>query len=214
MRNGIAPARPALSPLLKLVLEAGPLVVFFVMNARSGIFEATAAFMAAVAVALAATYILARQIPILPLVSGVFVLAFGALTLALNDDLFIKLKPTVVNLLFGAILFAGLAFGRPLLQPLLDSMLRLTGPGWRRLTAMWAGFFCVLAVLNEVVWRSFSTDFWVSFKLFGIMPLTLVFSALAIYLVRKEMIPEDGERPEEKPSEEKRDLPADQGAEP
>lgn len=188
------PTRPPISPLLKLVLEAGPLVVFFVINSRSDIFTATAAFMVAVIVALVVNYTLERRVPIMPLVSGFFVLVFGALTLALNDELFIKLKPTIVNTLFGVILFGGLAFGKPLLAPLLGSMLKLTDKGWWRLTLLWAGFFFVLAVINEIIWRNFSTDFWAGFKLFGIMPITLVFSGLAIFLVRKEMIHDDDKK--------------------
>ncbi len=194
MTESRAPERPAISPILKLVLEAGPLVVFFIVNARSDIFAATGAFMAAVAVALAVNYHLERRVPILPLVSGIFVLVFGALTLALNDETFIKLKPTIVNTLFGIILFGGLAFGKPLLAPLLGSMLQMTDHGWRRLTLLWACFFFFLAVLNEIVWRNFSTDFWAGFKLFGIMPITLVFSALAIFLVRREIIHEDSKK--------------------
>ncbi len=191
MTQSSLPTRPAISPILKLVLEAGPLVVFFVVNARADIFVATAAFMVAVITALAVNYALERRVPIMPLVSGFFVLVFGALTLALNDELFIKLKPTIVNTLFAVILFGGLAFGRPLLAPLLGSMLKMTDKGWWRLTLLWACFFVFLAVLNEIIWRNFSTDFWAGFKLFGIMPITLVFSGLAIFLVRKEMIHDD-----------------------
>ncbi len=191
MNNTTLPERPAISPFLKLVLEAGPLVVFFIANSRADIFVATGAFMVAVVIALSVNYALERRVPILPLVSGFFVLVFGALTLGLNDEVFIKLKPTIVNALFAVILFGGLAVGRPLLAPLLGTMIKLTDRGWRRLTLLWACFFCLLAVLNEVVWRNFSTDFWAGFKLFGIMPITLVFSGLAIYLVRQEMIHED-----------------------
>ncbi len=194
MTQSDLPARPAISPFLKLVLEAGPLVVFFVVNARSDIFTATAAFMVAVIAALSVNYALERRVPILPLVSGAFVLVFGALTLILNDELFIKLKPTIVNTLFGVILFGGLALGRPLLAPLLGTMLKMTPRGWHRLTLLWACFFIVLAVLNEIIWRNFSTDFWAGFKLFGIMPITLIFSGLAIYLVRGEMIHENEEK--------------------
>ncbi|GAB5471407.1 MAG: septation protein A [Rhodospirillales bacterium] len=164
------------------------MVVFFVVNARADIFAATGAFMVAVLIALTINYWLERRIPIMPLVSGFFVLIFGALTLALNDELFIKLKPTIVNTLFGVILFGGLAFGKSLLTPLLGSMLQMTPRGWRRLTFLWAGFFFFLAILNEIIWRNFSTDFWAGFKLFGIMPITLVFSAAAIFMVRGEMI--------------------------
>lgn len=178
-----------LHPALKLLLEIGPLGVFFLVNARTDIFTATGAFMAAVGVALTVNYVLERRVPVMPLVSGFFVLVFGALTLILNDELFIKLKPTIVNGLFAVILFGGLAVGRPLLQPLLGSMLQLQPAGWRKLTLAWACFFVVLAILNEIVWRSFSTEFWAGFKLFGIMPLTLLFSGAALFAVRRHIVP-------------------------
>ena len=187
----MTPARPPLNPFLKLALEMGPLGLFFVTNAKFGLFTGTAVFMVAVLVALAINYWLERRIPIMPLVSGFFVLVFGTLTLALNDELFIKLKPTIVNGLFATILFGGLAFGKPLLQPLLGSMLKIETAGWRKLTIAWAWFFVLLAVLNELVWRNFSTDFWVGFKLWGIMPLTVAFSGLALLWVKRHILPEE-----------------------
>jgi intracellular septation protein len=187
----MTPSRPPLNPLLKLALEIGPLGVFFIVNAQAGLFAGTGAFMGAVALALAINYWLERRIPIMPLVTGLFVLVFGALTLALNDELFIKLKPTIVNGLFAVILFGGLFFGKALLQPLLGAMVKMEPAGWRKLTLAWAWFFVLLAAINEVVWRNFSTDFWVGFKLFGIMPLTLVFSGLALLWVRRHMLPEE-----------------------
>ncbi len=183
--NGTTAARGEMHPLLKLAIEIGPLVIFFVANAKFGIFVATGAFMAAIAVALGVNYTLLRRVPILPLVTGVFVLVFGGLTLILQNELFIKLKPTIVNGLFAAILLGGLGFGKSFLRSLLDSMFRLTDRGWRILTLRWALFFIVLAVLNEIVWRNFSTDTWVSFKVFGIMPLTLVFSFAQVPLINR-----------------------------
>jgi intracellular septation protein len=179
------PPRRHLPPLAKLALELGPLGLFFLGNAyadRFGIapdgrlYAATGLFVAATLVALAVHYALVRRLPIMPLVSGAVVVVFGGLTLALRDETFIKLKPTIVNALFGAVLLGGLAFGRSLLAVVLDSMFRLTEEGWRKLTLRWGLFFLVLAVLNEVVWRTQSTDFWVSFKVFGIMPLTVLFA--------------------------------------
>jgi intracellular septation protein len=164
------------SPLLRLALEAGPLGIFFAVNARAGIQAATAAFMVAIVVSLIASRILEKRYPVLPLVTAVFVLVFGGLTLILKDELFIKLKPTVVNSLFGAILLGGLATGRSLLKPLLGTALELDAAGWRTLTLRWGVFFLFLAALNEVIWRTVSTDTWVSFKVFGILPITLAFA--------------------------------------
>src|SRR3954451_2882460 len=174
-----------LNPLAKLALELGPLVLFFLANAyadRFGfaenrrIFAATGLFIAATLVALAVHYLLVRKLPIMPLVSGVVVVVFGGLTLFLQDEVFIKLKPTIVNTLFGLTLLGGLYYRKPLLQIVLDSMFDLTEEGWRKLTLRWAVFFFVLAALNELVWRTQTTDFWVSFKVFGIMPLTIAFA--------------------------------------
>src|SRR5215218_3032842 len=172
----MAPSAPRLNPFLKLALELGPLGVFFVANQRAGIFAATAIFIAATVLALGVHYALVRKLPIMPLVSGAVVVVFGGLTLVLQDELFIKLKPTIVNTLFGLTLLGGLYFRKPLLAIVLDSMFELTEEGWRKLTLRWAIFFFVLAALNEIVWRTQSTDFWVSFKVFGIMPITLAFA--------------------------------------
>lgn len=200
------PTRKELSPLLKMALELGPLAVFFLFNARGEqiaaafpvlqavgkpIFLATAAFMVAITVSLAVSLWLTRRLPIMPLVSGVVVLVFGALTLWLNDELFIKLKPTIVNCLFGSVLLIGLLFGKALLGYVFDSAFKLTDEGWRKLTFRWGVFFFVLAVINEIVWRNFSTDFWVSFKVFGIMPITLVFTMTQLPLIQKHALSEE-----------------------
>jgi len=200
-------------PWIKLAIEAGPLVVFFLVNGRDGLpefrhlwmaegaaplvgqslFEATGAFMVATVIALVAGWRMERKLPIMPLVSGGFVLVFGGLTLVLADETFIKLKPTLVNTLFAVILFGGLAFGRALLKPLFGAALQLSERGWRVLTLRWAIFFVILAIANEIVWRNFTTDFWVSFKLFGIMPLTFLFAASQTPLLLREQVEEDGE---------------------
>jgi intracellular septation protein len=177
-----------LNPTLKLVLDIGPLVLFFAANAKLGIYAATGAFMVAVLVALAVAYVLTRRIEVMPLVTAIIVLIFGGLTLVLHDDLFIKLKPTIIYLLFGGTLLGGLAFGKPLLGMVFDSVFDLTEEGWRKLTWRWAIFFFVLAILNEIVWRNFSTDVWVSFKLFGVVPLTFIFGALQYPLLTKYQV--------------------------
>ena len=173
---------------IRLVTEAGPLVVFFLANWRAGIFWATGLFMAATAIALAVSYALERRVPVMPFVSGVFVLVFGALTLWLQDELFIKVKPTIVNLLFAGILAGGFLTGRYFLKMITG--LSLEDIGWRKLTVRWIGFFILLAVLNEVIWRNFSTDFWVNFKLFGIMPLTFAFALSQIPLIKRHYVDE------------------------
>lgn len=171
--------------MLRLSLEIGPLVVFFILNARFGLMTATAGWMASTAVALVVSYIMHRRIPILPLVSGAFVLVFGGLSLWLDDAFFIKIKPTVVNTLFGLILLGGLIARRNLLRPVLGWAFALEEAGWHKLARNWGLFFLFLAVLNEVVWRNFSTDTWVNFKVFGLMPLTMLFSATQLPIITK-----------------------------
>jgi intracellular septation protein len=178
-------AKPQISPGLKLALDVGPLVLFFFANSRFGIFAATATFMVAVLIALAVTYYMTRHIAVMPVVTAVVVLIFGGLTLMLHDEMFIKLKPTIIYVLFGGALLGGLLFDKPLLGMVLDSVFQLTGEGWRKLTWRWVWFFFALAVLNEIVWRTQSTDFWVNFKLFGVVPLTMLFGALQYPLLVK-----------------------------
>lgn len=170
--------------VLKLLIELGPLVVFFAVNAMAGIFWGTGVFMVATVAALAAARISTGRVPIMPLVTGVFVVVFGGLTLWLQNDQFIKVKPTIVYLLFAAILFGGLFSNRLFLKTIFGEIMHLTEPGWRKLTLRWAWFFIALAILNEFVWRSFSTDFWVSFKLFGVIPLTMIFAAAQVALLK------------------------------
>lgn len=171
--------------LLKLAVEAGPLVVFFIVNGRAGLMAGTAAFMAATAVALPISWRLERRLPVMPLVSGVFVLGFGGLTLLFDDETFIKMKPTIVNLLFAALLLGGHALNLRLLERLFSTVLVLADRGWRILTLRWAVFFVVLAALNEIVWRTQTTEFWIQFKLFGIMPLTFVFAMVQTPLITR-----------------------------
>lgn len=181
--------RRPLSPLLKLALEMGPLLLFFLLNQKTDLFTATAVFVVATLVALGAHYALVRRLPVMPLVSGVVVVVFGGLTLYLHDETFIKVKPTIVNTMFGAALLIGLARGRVLLRYVLDSMIELTDEGWRQLTLRWGLFFLFLALVNEGVWRTQSTDFWVNFKVFGLMPLTMIFAVAQAPLLSRHAAP-------------------------
>lgn len=179
-----------LNPLLKLALDLGPLVLFFLVNAKLGIFYATGVFMAAVLVALVVSYVLIRRLPVMTVVSAVIVTVFGGLTIVLADETFIKVKPTIIYLLFAGTLLGGLALRKPLLEIVFDQMFHLTEEGWRKLTLRWAIFFLALAVVNEIVWRHFSTDTWVSFKVFGALPLTFLFAMLQVPLLNKYAPPE------------------------
>ncbi len=166
--------------LIKMALELGPLVVFFIVNARADIFVGTAWFMGAMVLSLALSWLLLKRVALMPLVTGVVVLVFGGLTLWLHDDTFIKMKPTVINSLFGAVLLGGMAFRLSLLKYVFGDVYKLRPEGWTILTLRWGLFFFFLAVLNEVVWRTQSTDFWVAFKVWATMPLTIVFAALQV----------------------------------
>ncbi len=185
------PRRAELNPLLKLALELGPLVVLFFSNARFGIFAATGIFMVVTLVALSVSWWLTRRLAIMPVITGIVILIFGGLTLLLQDEIFIKMKPTIVNTLFGTTLLVGLWFGRALLGYVFDSVFRLDDEGWRKLTLRWGLFFFALAALNEVIWRNFSTDFWVSFKVFGIMPLTILFTLSQMPLIQRHALPDE-----------------------
>ena len=176
--------------LIKMALELGPLVVFFIANARADIFAATAWFMGTMVVSLILTWLILKKIAVMPLVTGVVVLVFGGLTLWLQDDVFIKMKPTIINTLFGGVLLGGLWFGKSLLGYVFDSAFSLDAEGWRKLTLRWGLFFLFLAIVNEIVWRSFSTDAWVAFKVWGIMPITLLFTFSQMPLIMRHSLDE------------------------
>jgi intracellular septation protein len=216
----VAPAhKPEPHPALKLTLELGPLLVFFFANSRGEwlaetfpplamlgdpIFIATGLFMVATAISLTVSWLMLRTLPMMPLISGVVVFVFGALTLWLQNETFIKMKPTIVNTMFGAILLIGLWFGKSLLGYVFDAAFRLDAEGWRKLTYRWGMFFLFLAVLNEVVWRSFSTDFWVAFKVWGTMPITIAFTMAQMPLIMRHSLEakeETAEKAMEKPTE-------------
>ena len=186
---------PALPPLLKLVLELGPLALFFLTFAKFGIFAATGVMMVSVIVTLSISYWKLRRIPIMPLVTAVIVTAFGSMTLIFHDETLIKIKPTVLYILFSLALFFGIAFKKPMLQIMFDGALHLTEAGWRILTWRWAFFFLLLAALNEAVWRSVSTEHWVTFKSFGFLPLTVIFALAQAPLISRYEA-KSGEEPE------------------
>ena len=188
-----APApRKALNPMGKFALELGPLAFFFIAYGRLGIFAATGVLMASVLVTLVVSYAMLRRIPIMPLVTAVIVLIFGSLTLVLHDETLIKIKPTALYILFGAALFVGLWLKKPLLKILFDGALHVTEEGWRKLTWRWAFFFLGLAVLNEIVWRTQTTDLWVKLKTFGFLPLTLLFALAQAPLIMKYETKDEG----------------------
>jgi intracellular septation protein len=178
--------------LRKMLVELAPLVVFFTVNfLTKNIIMATSVFMVATIAALIASRMLFGQVPIMPLVSGVLVLLFGGLTVWYDNPLFIKLKPTIVNLIFASVLFGGLLFGKSLLRYPFGEVFKLTDEGWRLLTIRWAIFFVVLAVLNEIVWRNMSESFWAGFKLMGVMPLTAVFGVAQLGLLKRHSLPSE-----------------------
>ncbi|WP_306117157.1 MULTISPECIES: septation protein A [unclassified Roseitalea] len=202
-----ATEKPAMHPMLKLVLEFGPLLAFFFANARGGwladrfpqlaelggpIFIATAVFMVVTVIALSVSWLVARHIPLMPLVSGVIVIVFGALTLWLQDELFIKIKPTIINTMFGTVLLVGLfVFRVSLLRYVFDTAFKIDDRGWYKLTVRWGLFLLFLAILNEVIWRSFSTDFWVAFKVWGMTPITLAFTLSQMPLLMRHSLEEE-----------------------
>ena len=186
------PRRKALNPIVKFLLELGPLALFFAVYSRLGIFAATGILMATVLVTLGVSYAMLKRIPIMPLITAVIVLIFGSLTLILHDETLIKIKPTALYILFGAALFVGLWLNKPLLKILFDGAIHVTDEGWRKLTWRWAFFFLALAVLNEIVWRTQTTDLWVKFKTFGFLPLTLLFALSQAPLIMKYEAKDEG----------------------
>jgi len=174
--------------LYKLLIDIGPLAVFFIFYTRSGLQASILPFMVATVIAVLFSYILEKKIPIMPTVGAGIVLLFGGLTIYFDNDVFFKMKPTIINLLFAVILYGGILINKPLLKYLLGAALKLEEEGWKILTQRWIGFFIALAVLNEVVWRTQSTDIWVNFKVFGILPITFIFTMTQFPLIKKYQI--------------------------
>lgn len=197
------------NPLLKMALELGPLLIFFFGNLRGEwlakafpgltaiggpLLIATALFMVATVISLIISKIVFKHLPVMPFVSGIVVLVFGGLSIWLQDETFIKMKPTIVNTLFGVVLLGGLAFGTSLLGYVFNAAFQLDAEGWKKLTLRWGIFFLFLAVLNEVVWRNFSDDVWVSFKVWGTMPITILFTLAQMPLIMKHSLEDKEEQ--------------------
>jgi intracellular septation protein len=174
-----------MNPKLKFVLDIGPLAVFFITYRLWGLFAATAAIMVCTLLSLAITYWIEKKIAVMPLVSGVAISVFGTLTLVLHDETFIKMKPTLVNLIFATILLVGVYLKKPLLKYVMESALKLTDEGWHILSLRWGLFFIFLAGLNEYIWRTYSEDFWVNFKVFGMFTITMIFTIAQLPLIKK-----------------------------
>ncbi len=174
--------------IYKLLIDIGPLAVFFIFYTRSGLQASILPFMIATVIAVLFSYVLEKKIPIMPTVGAGIVLIFGGLTIYFDNEVFFKMKPTIINLLFAIILYGGMLIKKPLLKILLGAALRLEEEGWRILTYRWIGFFIALAVLNEIIWRTQTTDIWVNFKVFGILPITFIFTMTQFPLIKKHQI--------------------------
>ena len=176
--------------IYKLLIDIGPLAIFFIFYTRSGLQEAIFPLMVATVIAVIISYVLERKIPIMATMGAGIVLIFGGLTIYFNDEIFIKMKPTIINAVFAIILYGGVLLKKPLLKYLLGAALKLEEEGWRILTQRWIAFFIALAVLNEIVWRTQTTDFWVNFKVFGILPITFIFTMTQFPLIKKYQVEE------------------------
>tara|TARA_B100001250_G_scaffold81816_1_gene67519 strand:+ start:261 stop:803 length:543 start_codon:yes stop_codon:yes gene_type:complete len=175
----------------KLLIDIGPLAVFFIFYKINGdLIDAILPLMVATVIAILASYILEKKIPIMPTFGAGVLLIFGGLTLLFDNKIFIFMKPTIINFIFAAILYGGIILKKPLLKYLLGSALKLEEEGWNTLTHRWIAFFVALAILNEIVWRTMSEDLWVNFKVFGILPITIIFTMTQIPLIKKYQIEE------------------------
>jgi len=172
----------------KLLIDIGPLAVFFIFYTRSDLKSAILPFMIATIIAVLFSYIIEKKIPMMPTTGAIIILVFGGLTIYFDNEIFFKMKPTIINLLFAGILYGGLILNKPLLQYLLGGALKLQDEGWLILTKRWICFFIALAILNEIIWRTQSTDVWVNFKVFGILPLTFIFTLTQFPVIKRFQI--------------------------
>lgn len=173
-------------PWLKPLADYAPLAAFLAGYLTGDLMRATIWLMIATAIATVVLLAVERRIPWMPLITAAIVGVFGGLTLWLHDDTFIKMKPTIIQAIFAALLLGGLLFGKSLLKPVLGSAWTLSDAAWKTITVRYGLFFAAMAVLNEIVWRTQSTDFWVTFKVFGLLGLTLVFSLAQTPLILRE----------------------------
>ena len=171
--------------IFKLLIDIGPLAVFFIFYTRSDLKTAILPFMIATTIAVLFSYIIEKKIPIMPTVGAVIILIFGGLTIYFDNETFFKMKPTIINLLFAGILYGGIILNKSLLRYLLGAALKLQDEGWDILTKRWIGFFIALAILNEIIWRTQTTDIWVNFKVFGILPITFIFTLTQFSTIKK-----------------------------
>lgn len=178
---------------MKFLLETAPLVVFFIVYKSYGLMEATAVLIAATSLCAAISYVVHKKVPIMPVITAVVVAIFGGLTIISEDELFIKIKPTVVNILFAAILLGGVAFKKGMLRYLLGEAFTMSEEAWRSFSLRWGLFFLFLAGTNEVIWRNFPTDFWVEFKVFGMLSLSIAFTLSQIPFLKRHMKEKKGE---------------------
>jgi intracellular septation protein len=176
------------SQLRRTILDFGPLLLFFAAYKVAGIFAATATVMVAAVGAVCVGYWLDRKVHPIPLATAVIVLVFGGLTLYLNNDMFIKMKPTMIYALFGSVLLGGLYFNRPLVKYIFGAAVTLNEAAWRVLTRRFGLFFFAMALLNELIWRNFSNDVWVDYHVFGAVALTVLFSMSQVPFLLKHQI--------------------------
>ncbi len=169
----------------KLLIDIGPLAIFFIFYSKNGLQPAILPFMIATIIAVLFSYIMEKKIPIMPTVGAGIILLFGGLTIYFDNEVFFKMKPTIINILFAIILYGGEIMKKPLLKYLLGTAIKLENEGWSKLTKRWIGFFIALAFLNEIIWRTQSTDIWVNFKVFGILPITFIFTLTQFSLIKK-----------------------------
>ena len=175
---------------MKQLFEFFPLIVFFAVYYKSDkdLYLSIAAVIVATFISLIAIYFKERKISTMMLVSTIILVVFGGLSIFLKNEIFFKMKPTIINALFAAVLIGSTLINKPVLKLLLNSSLKLTDEGWGLMNKMWSSFFILLAVLNEIVWRTQTTDVWVNFKVFGIMGITIVFTIIQIPLLKKHFI--------------------------